>query len=155
MTSEQNKPRKWWISGWGKYPIPDSYVLTVFVTNNDPGKKEAFEVIEFSAYQKLEQELADLKVALSGKTYFHDNDAIEKELADAKTEIARLKFDHGVHVADIQQEHFKVLDERDRWKEQAEKLASAMKDYQILNGIVETLADRALAAYEKFKAGEK
>lgn len=41
-------PREWWISGWDKdaYAVPDYGAITVFVTNDNPGKPEAFKVRE-------------------------------------------------------------------------------------------------------------
>lgn len=43
-----------------------------------------------SCLEKVKEENTKLKTALSGRTYFHDNAAVEKELEAARAHIARL-----------------------------------------------------------------
>ena len=70
MTDDAKKPREWWL------PLP------TLIINSDKNRPEGIHVIEYSAYQKLEQELREMHFAYA---------KAKTELYKAKAEVARWK----------------------------------------------------------------
>lgn len=110
---------------------------------------------DWKRIQDAERELATFKQRLSN-TYVEQ---VEKELAEAKAELGRLERIDGYCRQSIAISTIAIKD-RDRWKEQAEKLAEAL-NMECPKYVVHPQAvwfkvhqGRVMAEFEKFKKGE-
>lgn len=132
--------QEWWISGWDRkgYKLRDGAVLTAFVTNQNPGKAEAFKFIpadyheqELAARDAEIERLVDItekcwRNAIKTNAQYvnltSDFHTLREEFSDRNAEIVKL----SQTVLQARETIAKLEADRDKWKAMAEELGNVL-----------------------------